>query len=143
MTGELPEQAIRQKARTFILQWIAHRQGSPAELIRALEEEAGWPARHCLASILDELRASRGGPELDRKYLLYTLSEGAVAEALAGGMGPHSEHQSSLDELFGLGYAYGQTRRDRIAAITLDEVNAIAAKYFSSPNYVLATVSPQ
>jgi len=52
-------------------------------------------------------------------------------------------YAASLDELFGLGYGYGQTRRDRIAAITLDEVNAIAAKYFSSPNYVLATVSPQ
>ena len=52
-------------------------------------------------------------------------------------------YAASLDELFGLGFGYGQTRRDRIAAITLDEVNAIAAKYFSSPNYVLATVSPQ
>lgn len=52
-------------------------------------------------------------------------------------------YAASLDELFGLGYAYGQTRRDRIAAITLDEVNAIATKYFSSPHYVLATVSPQ
>jgi zinc protease len=52
-------------------------------------------------------------------------------------------YAASLDELFGLGYAYGQTRRDRIAAITLGEVNGIAAKYFSSPHYVLATVSPQ
>jgi zinc protease len=52
-------------------------------------------------------------------------------------------YAASLDELFGLGLAYGQTRRDRIATITLDEVNAIATKYFSSPNYVLATVSPQ
>ena len=52
-------------------------------------------------------------------------------------------YAASLDELFGLGYAYGETRRERIASITLDEVNAIAAKYFSSPNYVLATVSPQ
>ena len=52
-------------------------------------------------------------------------------------------YAASLDELFGLGYEYGQTRRDRIAAITLNEVNAIAAKYFSSPYYVLATVSPQ
>jgi zinc protease len=52
-------------------------------------------------------------------------------------------YAASLDELFGLGYAYGQTRRDQIAAIKLDEVNAIAAKYFSSPNYVLATVSPE
>jgi len=52
-------------------------------------------------------------------------------------------YAASLDELFGLGYGYGQTRRDRIASITLDEVNAVAAKYFSAPNYVLATVSPE
>jgi zinc protease len=52
-------------------------------------------------------------------------------------------YAASLDELFGLGYAYGETRRARIVSITLDEVNAIAAKYFSAPNYVLATVSPQ
>jgi hypothetical protein len=112
MTGELPEpEAIRQKARAFIPQWIAHRQGSPAELIRALEEEAGWPARHCLAEILDELRAGRAGPELDRKYLLYTLSEGAVAQALAGGMGPQAEHQSSLDELFGRSRQFRRSKK--------------------------------
>ena len=52
-------------------------------------------------------------------------------------------YAAALDELFGFGYDYGQTRRERIAAMTLDEVNAIAAKYFSSPHYVLATVSPQ
>jgi zinc protease len=52
-------------------------------------------------------------------------------------------YASALDELLGLGHAYGQVRRDRIASITLDEVNAVAAKYFSSPHYVLATVSPE
>jgi zinc protease len=52
-------------------------------------------------------------------------------------------YAAALDELFGLGYGYGQTRRDRTASITLDEVNAVAAKYFSSPRYVLATVSPE
>jgi zinc protease len=52
-------------------------------------------------------------------------------------------YAASLDELFGLGYEYGQKRRERITALELDEVNAIAKKYFSSPNYVLATVSPK
>jgi zinc protease len=52
-------------------------------------------------------------------------------------------YAAALDELFGIGYAYGQTRRDRIASMTLDEVNSVAAKYFSSPYYVLATVSPE
>jgi zinc protease len=52
-------------------------------------------------------------------------------------------YAASLDELFGLGHGYGQTRRERVANLTLGEVNGVAAKYFSSPNYVLATVSPQ
>ena len=52
-------------------------------------------------------------------------------------------YAAAIDELFGLGFGYAQVRRDRTAAITLDEVNAIAAKYFSSPYYVLATVSPE
>jgi hypothetical protein len=117
MTGDQPEpglpapEAIRQKTRAFVLQWIARRQGSPAELIRALEEEAGWPARHCLAAVLDELRAARGGPELDRKYLLYTLSQGAVAEALAGDAGPQAGHQSSLDDLFARSRRYRRSKR--------------------------------
>jgi hypothetical protein len=110
MAGELSER-FRQQARTFILKWIAHRQGSAAELIRALEEEAGWPARHCVAGILDELRASRSGPELDRKYLLYTLSDGAISQALAEGMAPNSEHQSSLDELFGRSHKFRRTKK--------------------------------
>jgi hypothetical protein len=132
MTNELPEpgpapEAIRQKARAFILQWIAHRQGSAAELVRALEEQAGWPARHCLAPILDELRASRGGPEMDRKYLLYTLSEGAVAAALAGDSGPQTEHQSSLDELF------GRSRQFRRSKKFADAVEFIAKFHEYSP----------
>ena len=52
-------------------------------------------------------------------------------------------YAAALDELFGLGYQFGETRRARIAAITLDEVNAAAARYFSSSSYVIATVSPE
>jgi zinc protease len=52
-------------------------------------------------------------------------------------------YTSALDELFGLGHGYGEIRRERTAAITLDEVNAVARRYFSSPHYVLATVAPE
>ena len=55
----------------------------------------------------------------------------------------HIAYAASLDELFGLGYAFGETRRQRIASLTLDEVNATARRYLSSPNYVIATVSPE
>jgi hypothetical protein len=117
MTDDIPEkisrapEAVRQEARAFILDWIARRQGSAGELLQALEDEIGWPARHCLAPILDELRASREDPAMDRKYLFYTLSETAVAEALAEGMPPHSEYQSSLDELFRRSRRYWQSKK--------------------------------
>ena len=55
----------------------------------------------------------------------------------------HINYAAALDELFGLGYDYGEIRRARVAAATLDEVNATAARYFSAPNYVIATVSPK
>jgi zinc protease len=55
----------------------------------------------------------------------------------------HINYAAALDELFGLGYAYGDTRRAQVAAATLEEVNAAAARYFSAPNYVIATVSPK
>jgi hypothetical protein len=91
---------IRPQAREFVVKWINGRQGSAAELVRALEEEVGWPARHALTPILDELRASRQLPPAGRKYLRYTLSGGEVAQALADGASPDHEYQSSLDELF-------------------------------------------
>jgi len=55
----------------------------------------------------------------------------------------HMNYAAALDELFGLGYAHGEIRRAHVAALTLDEVNAAAARYFSAPNYVIATVSPK
>jgi hypothetical protein len=91
---------IRAQAKQFVEQWVRRRQGSPDELIRALESEIGWPSRHVLVPILEELRSRRDLPEAEQKYLLYTLNAGAVAAALAGGADPNSEYQSSLDDLF-------------------------------------------
>jgi hypothetical protein len=90
----------RPQAAEFVLQWVRRRQGSPADLLRALEKEAGWPGRLLLPGLLDELRARRGLPEAERKFLVYTLNAGAVAEALAEGGDPAQQHQSSIDDLF-------------------------------------------
>jgi hypothetical protein len=90
----------RPQAAEFVLQWIRRRQGSPADLLRALEQEAGWPGRLLLPALLEELRARRDLPEAERKFLVYTLSAGAVAEALAEGGDPALPHQSSIDGLF-------------------------------------------
>jgi len=102
---------IRPQAREFVLKWIGGRQGSAAELVRAIQEEVGWQARHVLAPILDELRGSRELPDAGRKYLRYTLSGGEVAEALAEGAAPDQEHQSSLDALFGHSRRFRNSRK--------------------------------
>ncbi len=102
---------IRAQAREFVLKWIGGRQGSAAELVRAIQEEVGWPARLVLAPILDQLRGGRELPDAGRKYLRYTLSGGEVARALAEGAAPDQEHQSSLDALFGRSRRFRRSRK--------------------------------
>ena len=88
------------QAAEYILQWVRRRQGSPSDLLRALEQEAGWPGRLMLPGLLDELRDRRGLPETERKFLIYTLNAGAVAQALAEGGDAAQTYQSSIDDLF-------------------------------------------
>jgi len=92
--------AIRRQSQEIILDWIERRQGSARELLWALEDEAGWPARHLVLGILDELRPKKDLAPEARKFLTYTLNAGAVQEALADGVNPNAEYQSSLDDLF-------------------------------------------
>jgi hypothetical protein len=101
----------RPQAAEFILQWVRRRQGSPADLLRALEQEAGWPGRLLLPGLLDELRARRGLPEAERKFLIYTLSVGAIAEALAEGGDPSQQHQSSIDDLFARSQRFRRSKK--------------------------------
>ena len=102
---------MQRQALEYTRQWIVHRQGSPGELIRDLEEQVGWPARHILAGVLAALRAQKDLPGAERKFLNYTLNAGAVSEALAGEAGPNAEHQSSLDELFVRSRQYRRSRK--------------------------------
>jgi hypothetical protein len=90
----------RSEAAEFVLKWVRQRQGSPAELLLALEREVGWTGRLALPSILEELRARRGLPEAERKFLTYTFNPATVAEALAEGGDPAQIYQSSIDDLF-------------------------------------------
>ncbi len=118
--------AIRQHSPTyraafeFIRQWVRRRQGSPNELVRALEREVGWPSRHVLVPILEQLRSSPALPEEERNFLLYTMNAGAVNAALAGGADPNSQHQSSLDDLF------ARSRRFRRSKQFADAVEFVA-----------------
>jgi len=48
----------------------------------------------------------------------------------------------ALDELYGLGFTHYQTLEREVEAITLDDMQRVAAKYFQNQPYVLATVRP-
>ena len=123
---------IRPQVKEFVQQWIRRRQGSPDELIQDLEREAGWPSRHVLEGVLDELRSLPDLPEAERKYLFYTLNPGAVAAALAGGCDPGSEYQSSLDDLF------VRSRRFRRSKAFADAIEFVARfREYSSFNNML------
>jgi hypothetical protein len=105
-----PEVILRETT-DFVRDWLVRRQGSPAELVRGVEEQVGWRARHVLMQVLAALRKRRDLPTTERKFLNYSLSEGAVTEALAGEVKPNAEHQSSLDELFTRSRRYGRTKK--------------------------------
>jgi zinc protease len=50
-------------------------------------------------------------------------------------------YMAALDELYGLGFDHYKKLEAEVNAITLDDVQRVAAKYFQQP-YVLATVQP-
>jgi zinc protease len=49
---------------------------------------------------------------------------------------------AALDELYGLGYDNWQNYRERIGALTADDLSRAARKYFPLENYALAIVEP-
>ncbi|MDD5261712.1 MAG: pitrilysin family protein [Methylacidiphilales bacterium] len=56
---------------------------------------------------------------------------------------PTLAYKGGLNVLYGLGLNYEDQLNARIAAITLQEVNQAAAKYFSGNNFVCVIVKPQ
>src|SRR5207302_3137350 len=51
-------------------------------------------------------------------------------------------YQCALDELYGLGFDYYRKLEPDVDAVTLDDIKAVAAKYFRDQPYVMATVRP-
>ena len=51
-------------------------------------------------------------------------------------------YMTALDELYGLGFDHYKALDREIEAVTLEDVKAVAAKYFGAQPYVLATVRP-
>lgn len=103
-------ETVRKKTLAFVSQWIPRRQGSPADFVHEMEARLGWPSRHVVLDVLNDLRLERDLDEPFRKYLNYTLSETAVRAALSENAQPGSENQSTLDELFVRSRRFRRTR---------------------------------
>ena len=52
----------------------------------------------------------------------------------------HQAMTSALDELYGLGFEFGDSEPARFEAVTLDQVRAVAAKYLQADKAVLSVV---
>jgi zinc protease len=50
---------------------------------------------------------------------------------------------TALDELYGLGYAHGDTEDALYDAVTLDQIKAVAQKYLKAESLVIAVVKPE
>ena len=109
--SEKPADLLRNQTKELARRWITLRQGSPGELLRSVEEEIGWPARHVLASVLAELRTDAALSVADHNYLKYTLNAGAINEALAANAPPNSEHQSTINDLFARSRRYRRSKQ--------------------------------
>jgi len=93
------------------------------------------------AAMLEEIfKLASGGltaPEFERARAKLLSEEKIDSQNPAGVVAG-----SALDELLGLGHDAGEERRRRLTALTLEEVNAMTAHYFSKEEFVVATVSP-
>jgi zinc protease len=62
-----------------------------------------------------------------------------TAELLENQTNAARSMQASLDELYGMGYDYRETWRERMKAVTLDDVARVSRKYLTQPVIVVVT----
>ena len=55
----------------------------------------------------------------------------------------HLAMTCALDELYGLGYAHESTTRQRIEAVTAEQVREVAKKYVKDDSLTVAVLDPQ
>ena len=92
-------------------------------------------------ALLDEIRklASEG---LTKEELARAKKKLIGQQQIANQSNDSLGYMTALDELYGLGFDHYKELEGAIESVTLEEVKAVAAKYFSAQPYVLATVRP-
>ena len=75
--------------------------------------------------------------ELDRARRTWTGKQAMQHQSNAG-----LAQQSALNELYGLGYDHDQRILDRVRTLPIEEVNAVANRYFANIEPILSRVTP-
>ncbi len=94
------------------------------------------------AAMLDEIaKMAKDGltPEEFERARAKMISEEKIESQNPGGVAA----ASALDAYLGLGHDWAETRRKRVAALSLDELNAVVARYLDRQEYVVASVGPE
>jgi len=96
----IPE--LRKAIREFICGLLTASPTQPAagEVLALVQNEFGWPARHELLAVVQELREDRQLTAYLRFYLRTTLSDDEINTALRGEARWTHEDHATLDDLF-------------------------------------------
>jgi zinc protease len=93
------------------------------------------------AALLDEIgKLAREG--LTKEELARAKKKLIGQQQIANQSNDSLGYMTALDELYGLGFEHYKELEREVEAITVADVKRVAAKYFKSQPYVLATVRP-
>lgn len=104
---------VHQQAKEFTLHWIGKRHGSASDFLTDLERNLGWPARSIILPVLQCLRNDSSLTNDQHKFLVHTLNETAICQAMVADSDGLSEHQSAIDELFARGQKFRHSDKFR------------------------------
>lgn len=96
------------------------------------------PVQTALLEEINKLAAEGLTPEELTRAKKKLIGQQQIANQSNDSLG----YMTALDELYGLGFEHYKSLEREIEGVTLDEVKAVASKYFRAQPYVLATVRP-
>lgn len=92
-------------------------------------------------ALLDEIR-KLGTEGLTLEELARAKKKLVGQQQIANQSNDSLGYMTALDELYGLGFDHYKSLEREIEGVTIEDVKAVAAKYFQRQPYVLATVRP-
>ena len=100
-------------------------------------EQLEFAQKELLSEIHNLAQDGLTAEELDRARRTWTGKQAMQHQSNAG-----LAQQCALNELYGLGYDHDQRILDRVRTLPLEEVNAVARRYFAGIQPILSRVTP-